>query len=215
MPKNNKLKLIISSLIMLLPMVFGIIFWNDLGEKMVIHWGIDGNADGFANRAFCVFGLPLIMLGLHWLSLLVIAATNKHTGQSSKILSLVFFLVPAISLPMFTAIYSAALGYDVPIFSYMIIMLAILFFIIGNYMPKCRQNHSIGIRIKWTLENEENWNATHRFAGRLWTAGSIVLLLCALLPESICLPVFFAVLMTMCIIPIAYSYSYHKKHLEE
>ena len=44
--KQNKRKIIISSLITLLPMVFGLIFWKELPEQMATHWGIDGTADG-------------------------------------------------------------------------------------------------------------------------------------------------------------------------
>ena len=37
MIKNNKMKLIISSVITLLPMLFGIIMWEKLPEKMATH----------------------------------------------------------------------------------------------------------------------------------------------------------------------------------
>lgn len=43
---------------------------------------------------------------------------------------------------------------------------SLLFIVIGNYLPKIRQNNTIGIRIVWTLQDEENWNATHSFSGR-------------------------------------------------
>ena len=37
----------------------------------------------------------------------------------------------------------------------------LLFMIIGNYLPKVKQNNTIGIRVVWTLQDEENWSATH------------------------------------------------------
>ena len=46
----------------------------------------------------------------------------------------------------------------------------LLFMIIGNYLPKVKQNNTIGIRVVWTLQDEENWSATHRFSGKLWVA---------------------------------------------
>ena len=57
------------------------------------------------------------------------------------------------------------------------ILLGVLFIFAGNYLPKSRQNYTVGIRIPWTLDNEENWNKTHRLAGYLWVAGGIVMLL--------------------------------------
>lgn len=32
-------------------------------------------------------------------------------------------------------------------------------------MPKTKQNYTFGIKLPWTLDNEENWNKTHRVAG--------------------------------------------------
>ena len=54
-----------------------------------------------------------------------------------------------------------------------------MFTIIGNYLPKARQNYTIGIKIPWTLANEENWNRTHRLAGYLWMAcGILMIIMC-------------------------------------
>ena len=41
---------------------------------------------------------------------------------------------------------------------------SLLFIVIGNYLPKIKQNNTIGIRIVWTLQDEENWNATAAIA---------------------------------------------------
>ena len=37
----------------------------------------------------------------------------------------------------------------------------LMFMVIGNYLPKVKQNNTIGIRVIWTLQDEENWNAAH------------------------------------------------------
>ena len=55
-----------------------------------------------------------------------------------------------------------------------------MFMVIGNYLPKVKQNNTIGIRVVWTLQDEENWNATHRFSGKIWVANINWLLLCGL-----------------------------------
>ena len=43
--------------------------------------------------------------------------------------------------------------------------MGLVFIIIGNYLPKCKQNYTVGIKLPWTLNSEENWNKTHRLAG--------------------------------------------------
>ncbi|MBO7171229.1 MAG: DUF1648 domain-containing protein, partial [Clostridia bacterium] len=46
MIKQNKWKILISSIVILLPMLFGLIMWDRLPEQMAIHWGLAGEADG-------------------------------------------------------------------------------------------------------------------------------------------------------------------------
>ena len=55
MLKQNKGKMIISSVLILLPMLFGLIVWDKLPASMPIHWGVDGKADGFGGNGFTVF----------------------------------------------------------------------------------------------------------------------------------------------------------------
>ena len=80
MIKNHKKKAIISSVIILLPMLLGIVFWNQLPESMVSHWGGDGVADGTAPKTFIVFGMPLLLLAIHWLCL-GLTCLDKKSAQ--------------------------------------------------------------------------------------------------------------------------------------
>ena len=44
-------------------------------------------------------------------------------------------------------------------------------------MPKLKVNHTVGIRLPWTLQSEDNWHKTHRLVGKLWVLGGLILLL--------------------------------------
>lgn len=44
-------------------------------------------------------------------------------------------------------------------------------------MPKTKQNYTFGIKLPWTLDNEENWNKTHRIAGFTMFLGGILFIL--------------------------------------
>lgn len=81
---------------------------------------------------------------------------------------------------------------------------------IGNYLPKCRQNYTIGIRVKWAVENEENWNATHRFAGKVWAVGGVLMMGCSFLPEEISIYVFVALTIGLSLLSAGYSYYFYK-----
>ena len=61
MIKKHLKLLIITSVVILLPILAGVILWNRLPDTMVTHWGADGVADGWSGKGFAVFVLPLIL----------------------------------------------------------------------------------------------------------------------------------------------------------
>lgn len=214
MIKNNKSKVIISSIITLLPALFGIVFWNKLPDTMMSHWGMDGNADGFSSKAFAVFGLPIILLALHWICLIVTSFDKKQKNQSKKALEMIFWIVPFLSLFINEIMYSISFGNNFNPLTFMPLMLGIMFAVIGNYLPKVKQNHTLGIKISWTLNNEENWNKTHRFAGKIWVTGGLILAFSVFLPSKLIIPVAVAAIAVLVIAPIVYSYRIYKNHLK-
>lgn len=98
MLKKNKSRIIISSIIILLPMIFGLIMWDKLPDTMTTHWGADGNADGFSGKVFAVFGLPAITLILHFVCLLFTLFDKKQKEQNPKALGMIFWILPVVSL---------------------------------------------------------------------------------------------------------------------
>lgn len=211
--KQNKWKIILSSIITILPMLFGVIVWDKLPAQMSTHWGINGAVDGKSGSAYAVFLLPLILLGVYWLCLWVTTFDPKNKNQNKKAMNLIFWIVPVISLFSNGVIYATAFGMELDVIRLMPLLLGLMFVFIGNYMPKCTQNFSLGIKIKWTLENEENWNATHRFAGKVWVLGGLVLLLCTFLPVKLLMYISLLALMPIVFIPVIYSYIYYRKQL--
>jgi len=213
MLKENKWKLLISSVVILLPIVFGLFFWNQLPEQMATHWGFDGQADGWSSRTFAVFALPLLILALHWLCIFGTSKDPKNQGQNKKVFGIVLWITPMVSVFASGMTYAVALEKEFRPFLFTNLLLGVMFVVIGNYLPKCRQNHTIGIKIKWTLENEENWNATHRIGGKIWVIGGLVLAASVFLPDSIVPWVTGVSIAVLVIVPFVYSYRYHKKQV--
>lgn len=212
MIKNHKFKAIISSVIILLPILFGIAIWDKLPEQMVSHWGGDGVADGYANKAFMVFCLPLILLAVHCLCLLLTSLDKKSKTQNKKIVTLVYGIIPAVSLVVNGLIYAAALGSAENAVVLIPLLLGVLFMVLGNYMPKSTRNFTFGMKIKWTMSNDENWQKTHRLGGILSFVGGIVVLLTALLPFEIAMITMLTVVAVIVLVPTVYSYLLYRKH---
>ncbi len=215
MIKNNKLKAIISSVIILLPILFGIIVWNKLPDNLITHWGADGNADGITPKAAAVFVLPVILLALHWLCLVITSLDKRQAAQNKKIQTVTFFIIPVISLFSNGMIYASAFGKTAETTVVVPLLLGTAFAVIGNYLPKAAQNRTFGIKIFWTLNNEENWNKTHRASGRIWVAAGILMIFTAFLPEMIMLVSVAAIILAAVILPIVYSYAIYRSHRKQ
>ncbi len=214
MIKQYKWQVLVSSLLVLAPMAAGVIFWNELPDLMPHHVNMAGEVDGRGSKAFVVFGIPLIMLALHWLCLFITGKDMKNKGQSRKVMLMVMWILPALSLFVSGLVYSIAMGEVLSVYRLLPLLLGVLFIVIGNYLPKCKQNFTIGIKIKWTLVSEKNWNATHRYAGKVWVIGGIVMLACAALPMSLVMWFILAIVAVMVILPTVFSYRMFKKQAE-
>lgn len=215
MIRKNKAKLLISSLLILLPIAAGLLLWDRLPESVATHWGVDGAVDGYQPRLGAIVTGPLMILVIHWLCIFVTLRDPKNKNQTRKALGMVVWLAPATALVTSTMQYAYALDVDVDAQAFIMVGMGLMFALIGNYLPKCKHNYTLGIKVKWALESEENWNATHRLGGKLWVAGGFVMMGCALLPEKLGAVVMPLTLLVIAIVPMVYSYVYHKRQIRE
>lgn len=211
MLKNHKKALIASSLLTLLPILVGLLLWDKLPEKFATHWGITGQADGWSSTPVAIFLMPVLMLASHWLCIFFTAKDPKNKDRNRKPFGMVLWIIPVMSNLCCGLMYALAMGMEFSVGNIMTGAMGLLFLVIGNYLPKCRMNYTIGIKVPWTYSSEENWNATHRFGGKVWVIGGLVMILSAFLPAAIGSVVMIIATFALTLIPIAYSYRYYKK----
>ena len=209
--KHTKLNIILSCIVLLSPMIFGMIVWNKLPESMPIHWGVHGEVNGWSSKPFAVFVLPLFILAIHGICIFASRKDFRNKKQSPKVMGLVLWICPLLSVMANSLTYAVALGKEINVLFVVSLTMGALFVIIGNYLPKCQQNRIVGIRIIWTLKNEANWNATHRFAGKAWVIGGLLLMASSLLPYSILPWAMITLLVVFIGLPVLYSYRFYKK----
>ena len=183
--KKYKTTIIVTTLITLLPIVFGLIIWKKLPEQIATHWGADGQADGYSGKAFAVFGMPCILAALQLFVSFITLNDPKRRNIHKKPLALVLWLIPIVSILMNCMTYAVALGMKVDVGIIVSILIGLLFIILGNYMPKLQQNYTVGIRIPWTLNSTENWNRTHRLGGKMFILGGFLLIITGFLGSVI------------------------------
>lgn len=205
--KEYKKTLIFSCLVCLLPLVLSAALYSQLPDRIAIHWDFAGNADGYAGKSMGAFGLPLLLLILQLVVCFGVFSDPKRKNQSAAMRTISIWIIPVLGLVLQPMTLLSALGHDVPITTVVMLIVGVLFIICGNYLPKSRQNYTVGIKLPWTLADADNWNRTHRLAGVLWIIGGILFLIMPFLPAGAGIWILFAVCLTvMILVPVGYSF---------
>ena len=207
--KINKKLLLFTSILILLPSLVGCVFWNQLPEEIPTHFNLLGQADGYNHKVFAIFGLPALMLLMHWLLLFLMIKDPKSSNISSKIQVLIYWIIPFVSCLSMISIFGESLGYSMMSGLLAQIFMGVVMIVIGNYLPKTHRNYIIGIRLPWTLENDGNWRKTHRLAGKIWVLGGLLLFLNSFVQLYVYW-VFFLTLLLVVLMPGVYSYQLSK-----
>lgn len=181
---------------------------------MPTHWGLSGGPDGYGSRAEAVFRVPLILLASHLFCAAVVSKDPKGKNISNKIFRIVLWFCPAVSIFTAFLVYGTVFSLEIDSDKITLIFIGVMFVVLGNYFPKIRQNRTVGIRLPWTLHDEENWNQTHRITGRVWMVGGILLMIGVILgiegnQGSI---IMCSILVFVALFPIGYSFVYYLKH---
>ena len=147
MRKINIKSLIITSIVCLLPIICGLMFYNELPESIAIHWGIDNNPNGYFSKPAFVFGLPIMMLALQVFCCIVSDLSDKNPEANKKAVTVYKWIIPIITVVLYIVTMAVSLGNDLDIRKIVMILLGILFIILGNYMPKVRIDYYINSKM--------------------------------------------------------------------
>ena len=195
-------KILLSSLATLLPASAAPFFRNSVRMGMVGMW-------------YFTWLMPVILVTLNLTAILISLRDNSHNGQNKKILNMIFWIMPVISIYTCGVFMMLALGVDFNVTLFVFAILGVSFIVMGNYTPKAVRNRTFGIKIKWTLANDDNWAATHRFTGKLWVVCGFATLLASFLPMQLGIIVVTVILLVAVIPPVVYSYLFYRKQLAE
>ncbi len=209
MRKEQKTAWILSTIVCLLPVLAGALLYNRLPDTMPIHWDLGGNANGWSSRFMGAIGLPGILLVLNLLLPTILKLDPKYKTMSGRMLAIIQWTIPAVSLFASSITLAAGLGIEVNVPFYATLFCGLLLTVVGNYLPKMSQSYTVGIKLPWTLDDEENWDRTHRFAGFVWVVCGLLLCVSAFLPfRGIAMGVLLA---CMVLGPVLYSWLLYRR----
>ena len=183
---------------------------DTLPDNVPIHWGIDGQPNGWVDKGRLPWVLALISgLGIMVYLLLrfIRDIDPKRNAQLNEGIAI------KIGIGILTVITALNLLILIPksntfnITSTVFVGISLLFAFLGNLMYNIKPNYFIGIRLPWTLENEDNWKQTHRLAGIIWFVGGLLCAIMALVVvPKLMFAVFIGTTILLVLIPSIYSF---------
>jgi uncharacterized membrane protein len=179
--------LAIASLAMILAML-GIAAWLGASlpadARLPIHWGLNGQPDGFAGKWVALLTPPAVtaFVGLLFYFLPSLEPRREGLARSQGLYLWGWASILPVCAIIELTLVSAALGWDLPVDRLLAGGVGAMLVTIGNQLGKSRSMYLVGIRTPWTLASEEVWIRTHRLGGKLMVAGGLVMVAAALLP---------------------------------
>ena len=208
MKKQTILNELIILLIAILPVIYLLINWKLLPDQMPIHFELNGQPNGYGSKSVFIY-LPL---GTYLL--MVILPFIDPRKSNYEVFSSTYFKLRVI-LGLFIGVLDSIIIYNQlhgieKLGLFVPISVFLLFTLLGNYLGTVRPNYFVGIKVPWTLNSDEVWIRTHKFAGKLWFWGGITGVASLLVikdPFFVLIPI----ILIIVVVPIIYSYIIYQK----
>ena len=132
---------------------------------------------------------------------------SKSKYKNNFVITIGKATIPLVMLITFVISVFYGLGKEINVMVIISIFVGFLLILIGNYLPKTKRNYTVGIKLPWTLNSDENWNKTHRLAGYFFILGGIFFLFTPFIGNEYLI---FLTIMIIGIIPAIYSFYLYK-----
>jgi uncharacterized membrane protein len=213
---NNKKMVLFYVLVLIgIPFIYAAYLYPSLPEIIPTHFNLKGEADGFGGKDSIYLG-PIIMgvtsLFTYFLLTNIKKIDPKRNEQVEDGLfqKFGFFTVLFLSALSMVILY-ATTHQGISIEKLLFPIMGLAFAALGVYMPKLKQNYFAGFKLPWTLENVDNWNATHKIAGKIWLYGGVIQFFAGMVFSSVAsFVIFFIAMVVMVLVPTIYSYRMFK-----
>ena len=199
------------------PAVYLAIVWDTIPETVAMHANLKGEVDRYGSKNELItmtLILTLVNMAVYLLLPQVYRIDPKRYAAENKnrLYRIAFatsvFIAAVLCLLIYSSIHENLKFGTRFILSGVGLLLAV----VGNYMHNIKPNYFAGIRLPWTLSNDENWKKTHLLGGKLLFAGGLVIaVVCLFTSLVLSLILLFVIFFLVLIITCIYSYRLYKK----
>ena len=200
------------ALMIIAPFIYGALIFPQLPSKIPTHFNIEGKADAWGGPSSIFLG-PGIMGAVSIFVYVLLSNLKKFDpkkyDEANDTLYKDFAVLTVVFLSILSLIiiYSSTHADQINVGQLILPLVGLSFAGIGWYMPKFKQNYFVGFKLPWTLENVDNWNETHKVAGKIWIYGGLFqVVVTFLLPMKFGFIGFILATAVMVIIPSVFSY---------
>ena len=205
------------ALLIIAPFIYGALIFPQLPSKIPTHFNIEGKADAWGGPSSIFIGpgiMGAVSIFIYVLMSNLKSFDPKKYDEANDTLYNNFAILTVAFLSVLSTIiiYSSTHADELNVGKLILPLVGLSFAGLGWYMPKFKQNYFVGFKLPWTLENETNWDETHKVAGKLWIYGGLFQAVATfILPMQFGMIVFMLAIAVMVIIPSVFSYRLFKK----
>lgn len=207
----------LAAMLVVAPFIYSAIIYPQLPSQIPTHFNIEGKPDAWGGPESIFIGpgiMGVVSIFIYVLMTNLKSFDPKKYDQANDTLYNNFALLTVAFLSLLSTIiiYSSTHSDQVNTGKMILPLLSLFFAGLGIYMPKFKQNYFVGFKLPWTLENEANWNETHKVAGNIWFFGGLFQAIATfLLPMKFGFICFVLAILVMVLIPSVFSYRMFKR----
>ena len=222
-------------IISILSLVLTVIVLQFMPDSVPMHYDMAGNIDRWATKYENLL-LPAIILFMSMFWHLFAAHYEKKAARASaekeraealsnaKVLKIVGVSMAAMFTVMqgFT-LYSAYVEANInaaqayiDIGKVSCILNGVVLIILGNYMPKTKKNHTVGIRVSWSMYNDTTWMKSNRFGGiAIMIAGISIIITTIFVRPVIAVVLCLVYILVATAVTLIYSHKVYKTEISK
>lgn len=178
MKKDNVFKFI-GLLVASLPFITTIIGIAILPNNIPVHWGTNG-IDKWGSKYQMIIVPCFVLIAIGMGKLVILLDEKQSIRKVLKIMnSSICMVFTVILMQWIYNAYSITVAKlpDIRWDKIFVIMIGIMMFMIGNYLPKVERNKIYGFRTSFSMKNDEAWNVAQRAFGASLVIGGCALII--------------------------------------
>ena len=198
--------------IIFISFIIGAFVYPHAPDIMPAHWNAQGEIDGYMDKFWGLFLLPMLSFGLFALFVFIpkLEPRKKNIMDFKDYYQRIILVLIGFLFYIYVLSILSAFGYRFNMVQMMSPAFAAIFFYMGAALEKVKSNFFIGIRTPWTISDDVVWEKTHKLGGKLFKASGIIALFGAFFVEIAFIMVM-APILVVSVFAVVYSYVEYKK----